>query len=41
MPGFELRWVWHLSVASVLIQMCLNLLLLKREFRLRLTFAAT
>jgi Na+-driven multidrug efflux pump len=38
-PGFELRWVWYLSVASVLIQMCLNLLLLKREFRLRLNFA--
>jgi Na+-driven multidrug efflux pump len=37
-PGFELRWVWYLSVASVLIQMCLNLLLLRREFRLRLTF---
>jgi Na+-driven multidrug efflux pump len=39
MPGFQLRWVWYLSAASVLIQMCLNLLLLRREFRLRLNFA--
>jgi MATE family, multidrug efflux pump len=38
LPGFELRWVWYLSVASVLIQMCLNLILLRREFRLRLSF---
>ncbi len=38
-PNFELRWVWYLSVASIVIQMCLNLLLLRREFRLRLAFA--
>jgi MATE family, multidrug efflux pump len=37
-PGFELRWVWYLSVASVTIQMLLNLLLLRREFRVRLAF---
>jgi putative MATE family efflux protein len=37
-PGFALRWVWYLSVASVTVQMCLNLMLLRREFRLRLTF---
>ncbi len=36
MPGFELRWIWYLSVASVLLQMTLQLLLLKREFRVRL-----
>jgi putative MATE family efflux protein len=35
-PGFDLRWLWYLSVASVLLQMALQLLLLKREFRLRL-----
>jgi putative MATE family efflux protein len=39
MPEFQLRWVWYLSAASVLIQMCMNLLLLRREFRLRLNFA--
>jgi putative MATE family efflux protein len=38
MPGFELRWIWYVSVASVVIQMTLNLVLLRREFRLRLNF---
>ena len=38
-PGFQLEWVWYLSVASVLVQLALNLLLLRREFRRRLTFA--
>lgn len=37
-PGFSLRWIWYLSVASVTVQMILNLLLLHREFRLRLRF---
>jgi Na+-driven multidrug efflux pump len=36
LPGFELRWVWYLSVGSVTLQMLMNLLLLRREFRLRL-----
>ncbi len=36
LPGFELRWVWYLSVASVALQMLLSLALLRREFRLRL-----
>jgi Na+-driven multidrug efflux pump len=36
LPGFELRWVWYLSVASVLLQTAMILLLLQREFRLRL-----
>jgi len=35
-PGFELRWIWYLSVASVATQMILSLLLLRREFVLRL-----
>ena len=39
LPGFELRWVWYLSVAATLLQLMLNLLLLRREFRLRLVFA--
>jgi Na+-driven multidrug efflux pump len=38
MPGFELRWLWYLTVASVTLQMLMNLLLLRREFRLRLSF---
>jgi putative MATE family efflux protein len=38
-PGFELRWVWYLSVASVIVQLGMNLLLLRREFRVRLDFA--
>lgn len=38
-PGFNLRWVWYLSVASVTLQMCANLILLFREFDKRLNFA--
>jgi putative MATE family efflux protein len=38
-PGFEIRQVWYLSVASVIIQACVNLLLLRREFRSRLVFS--
>jgi len=37
-PGFEIRYVWYLSVASQLLQMCINLLLLQRELRRKLTF---
>jgi putative MATE family efflux protein len=39
-PGFELRWVWYLTVVSVTLQMTIALLLLQREFRLRLNFDA-
>jgi len=38
LPGFELRWIWYLTVVSITLQMILSLLLLMREFRLRLTF---
>jgi Na+-driven multidrug efflux pump len=38
MPGFQIRYVWYLSVASILFQACVNLLLLQREFRRKLTF---
>ena len=38
MPGFELRWIWYLSVVSVLIQLTLSMLLLRREFGRRLQF---
>ncbi len=36
MPGFELRWIWYLSVGAVFLQLALQLALLQREFRLRL-----
>lgn len=38
LPGFSLRWVWYLSVISVLVHLVLNLYLLRREFRRRLRF---
>ena len=38
MPGFQIRYVWYLSVVSILFQACVNLLLLRREFRRKLTF---
>jgi putative MATE family efflux protein len=38
LPGFELRWVWYLSVGATLLQLATNLLLLRREFRVRLAF---
>jgi hypothetical protein len=40
MPGFELRWVWYLTVASTTLQMALVLALLRRELRVRLQFDA-
>ena len=39
-PGFQLRWIWYLSVASVFLQLALSMLLLRREFGRRLVFAA-
>jgi Na+-driven multidrug efflux pump len=38
-PGFTLRTLWYLSVASVLIQVTVALWLLHREFDRKLTFA--
>jgi putative MATE family efflux protein len=40
MAGFELRWIWYLSAASILLQMAVNLLLLRREFARKLAPAA-
>jgi Na+-driven multidrug efflux pump len=37
-PGFSLRWIWYISVAAMFVQLALNLVLLRREFRLRLAF---
>jgi len=39
-PGFTLRWVWLLSAVTVFAQLTISLLLLRREFRRRLVFAA-
>jgi putative MATE family efflux protein len=36
LPGFQLRWIWYLSAAAVVVQLAMSLLLLRREFRLRL-----
>jgi Na+-driven multidrug efflux pump len=35
-PGFALRHVWYLSVATVGVQLLISLLLLQREMRIRL-----
>lgn len=40
-PGFELTRLWWISVISVLIQMCLSLLFLRREMRRRIPAVAT
>jgi MATE family, multidrug efflux pump len=37
--GFELRWIWFLSVASVFVQLALALWLLRREFARRLVWS--
>jgi putative MATE family efflux protein len=37
LAGFQLNWIWYLSVGSTFVQLGLNLLLLRREFRRRLT----
>jgi Na+-driven multidrug efflux pump len=38
LPGFELRWLWFLSVGAVLVQLTLSMLLLRREFDRRLAW---
>lgn len=38
-PGFAIRQVWYLSVATVALQVGMSLLLLRREFRRRLVTA--
>ena len=37
-PGFQIRQIWYLSVASQVLQMCFNLLLLRRELGRKLRF---
>ena len=36
--GFQLWWIWYVGVASLWVHMAANMLLLRREFRRRLTF---
>ena len=38
-PDFELRWIWYLSVGSIIVQLALSLYLLKREFGRKLQVA--
>ncbi len=38
-PGFQLHWIWYLSVAALIVQLAVNQLLLFREFGRRLTMA--
>jgi putative MATE family efflux protein len=37
MPGFTLRWIWYLSAFTIVFQLVAVLLLLQREYRVRLT----
>jgi putative MATE family efflux protein len=36
MAGFHLTWIWYVSALAVFLQMSANLILLQREFRLKL-----
>jgi putative MATE family efflux protein len=36
--GFQLHWIWYLSVGAVFVQLTVSTLLLRREFGRRLTF---
>lgn len=38
-PDFQLHWIWYLSAGTVVLQLVLSMLLLRREFGRRLGFA--
>jgi Na+-driven multidrug efflux pump len=38
MSGFQLHWIWYLSVTSVFVALAVSMLLLRREFGRRLRF---
>ncbi|MGH7712124.1 MAG: MATE family efflux transporter [Gemmatimonadaceae bacterium] len=40
MPGFQLHWIWYLSVAAVVVQLTISMSLLRREFARKLSFAS-
>jgi putative MATE family efflux protein len=37
-PGFQLHWIWYLSMGAVYVQLTMSLLLLRREYGRRLRF---
>lgn len=37
-PGFQLHWIWYLSVGAVLVQLAMSMWFLRREFARRLSF---
>jgi MATE family, multidrug efflux pump len=39
LPNFQLMWIWYLSVAAVIVQLVISMLLLRREFARKLSFA--
>jgi putative MATE family efflux protein len=39
MPGFQLRWIWYLSVATVFVQLALSMWFLRHELSRRLQWA--
>ena len=41
LPGFQLHWIWYLSVSTVWVQLGLSLWLLRREFARRLDFGVS
>jgi putative MATE family efflux protein len=40
LQGFQLRWIWYLSVIAIVLQLTIILLLLRREFRLKFETSA-
>jgi putative MATE family efflux protein len=40
LPAFQLNWIWYLSVAAVLVQLAISMLLLRREFARKLNFTS-
>jgi putative MATE family efflux protein len=40
LPNFQLTWIWYLSVAAVIVQLVISMLLLRREFGRKLSFGA-
>lgn len=39
MSGFQLHWIWWLSVGTIVVQVAISLLFLKREFDRKLALA--
>jgi MATE family, multidrug efflux pump len=40
MPGFQLRWIWYLSVGTVLVQLAIAMWFLRHQFARRLRWEA-